>query len=392
MIVGKPETIKNESDIELRYSLSGKDLPNYLWYKIDPTYANFLTDKSDAALVALLMPAMIRGEDLHFLGKISEELLYNASGRLQSVLQTMMPTLNKVKVTAIEVCETEERAKGVATGFSAGIDSFSAFIDHYNVDKPGFKLTHLIFNQVGASGSSDASYLRKKKMADQFKIPLIKIKTNLYEIYEPSRKEYLIKFKASHTYRNTSVAHLLHNGIGRFYYASTYSYAHIYVGEALDCSYCDPISLPLLSSSSLSTISVGSEYSRVEKTIQVSNFNESYGNLEVCVVYGKKSDKINCGRCHKCLRTLLTLEIDGNIHRYKNYFDMSNYYKSRSKYIAEVLVAKRPFEREIKFLMNEHNFKPPFISYVQVFVLNPIHAYLINPIFKIIRKFKNILE
>ncbi|WP_187148410.1 hypothetical protein [Thioalkalivibrio sulfidiphilus] len=70
-----------EADIE---SSRGKHI---LRYTLDRAYSAFLTDSLDACLIALLMPAMELGEDIHLDGHVSERLLLNASGPLQALLK-----------------------------------------------------------------------------------------------------------------------------------------------------------------------------------------------------------------------------------------------------------------------------------------------------------------
>jgi hypothetical protein len=87
----------------------------------------------------------------------------------------------------------------------------------------------------------------------------------------------------THTLRNASVALLLQGGIGRYLYASSYNFKNVFVGATYSMAYSDTIALPLLSTEVLDAISVGSEYTRIEKTLRVAEIPDSYGTLDVCV-------------------------------------------------------------------------------------------------------------
>jgi len=330
-----------------------------LWYSLNEEYANLLSDRSDAALVALLIPAMALGEDIHIKGVISSRLYYNISRPYQHVLRKIIPSLHQINIYPEEVQPANKEGSGVAMGFSAGIDSFCALADHFYSDVPeGFRLTHLFFNNVGSHGHGKNGvklykerYKRAKLVADHIGLPLIDIDTNLYNFYSG------LGFQQTHTPRNASVAHLLQRGICRFFYASTFPYENVYIGPIYDMAYSDTITLPLLSTESIDMISVGSEYTRVEKTLKVATIEDSYSALDICVKGSR-----NCSTCWKCKRTILTLEIAGLLDRYSNVFDFDAYQKVRNLYIAEVLQSHDPLLSEICEFMKGNDFRIPISS------------------------------
>ena len=113
-------------------------------------------------------------------------------------------------------------------------------------------------------------------------------------------------FKETPTLRNASVAFALTGGIGRYLYASSYSYDDVSVAATHEIPFADPIVLPLLSTESLDAMSVGSEYARIEKMLRVAEIPDSYTALDVCARWNNSSGYRNCGSCWKCLRTLAT--------------------------------------------------------------------------------------
>src|SRR5690606_21978448 len=122
-------------------------------------YGELVSDRSDAALVALLIPAMVLGEDIYLDGEVSEKLLYNLSYRVQKIVKSLIPRLTIVKIYPSKINSNQFNAKGVATGFSAGIDSFSVLADHYyHSTSQNYTITHLLFNNVGSHGSGKNGY------------------------------------------------------------------------------------------------------------------------------------------------------------------------------------------------------------------------------------------
>lgn len=171
-------------------------------------------------------------------------------------------------------------ASGVAIGFSGGIDSYCALADHYYSDIPErFKITHLLFNNVGSHGTDGERLFRKRferlaPSAERIGLPLLMINSNL-DSFMPKN----LGFQKTHTMRNASVAHLLQGGIGRYMYTSTYKYSDMFIGPTYDTAYSDLATLPLLSTDTLDAFSVGSEYSRVQKTLRVAELRIRTGHL-----------------------------------------------------------------------------------------------------------------
>jgi hypothetical protein len=347
MIIGQPELLQADGQAIYQVKVERSGTSDILWYSVDEEFSHLVSDTADAALIALLIPAMTTGQDIEVSGRISARLLYNVSRPYQVILQHVIPSLRRVRIHAEKVYNAGERPAGVATGFSGGIDSFCAIADHHKPDvPPGFRLTHLLYNNVGSHGKGGETlflkrYDRLRSTADRIGLPFVKVNSNLGEFYHG------YSFEQTHTPRNLSVALFLGRGIGRFMYASAYQYADVFVGPTDSIAYTDTLSLPLLSSELVDAVSVGSEYSRVEKTLRASTVPESYEALDVCVAANHTGPVMNCSRCWKCLRTMLTLDIAGKLDFYSSCFDLDVYEKHKANFMAETLISKKPLAREI---------------------------------------------
>jgi len=141
MNIFKPSIFNKDGKV--LYSVHVQSLAgSSLWYSLDAQYSHFLTDSSDAPLVALLIPAMAYSEDIHIAGLISEKLYYNLAGPYQYLLQQVIPSLRRIKIFPSDTTSKKDRASGVATGFSCGIDSFCTLADHFYARVPiSFKIT-----------------------------------------------------------------------------------------------------------------------------------------------------------------------------------------------------------------------------------------------------------
>jgi len=304
----------------------------------------------------------------------------------------VMPQLHLVRIFP----ESTHRAlsvpaSGVATGFSGGVDSYSVLADNYSASTPGgFQVTHLLFNNVGSHGRGNAGeslfkarYERLIRAADAIGLPFVMVNSNVDMFYE-----FPLNFKQTHTFRNASVGLLLQKGIGRFLYASAYHFQDAFVGPTDSLAYSDLVSLPLLSTATLDALSVGSEYTRVEKTLSMVEFPDSYRMLDVCVRPAPPHGPTNCSECWKCLRTLATLDIGGCLSLYADAFDLDLYHRLRRRYFASLLGSDNPLLREIVDLAEERNYPIPLSSRM-------LHTFRVYPItnfyMRIVRKLNRVL-
>ena len=360
MRISKPEILERNGDVVYRVRVDYSAGAQTLWYRFDKRFADLLTDASDAPLAALLIPAMAHGEDIHLDGSISERLYYNFSRAYQCVLRHVMPGLRRIAIRPTDVASGGRRASGVATGFSGGIDSFCVLADHhYGSVPPGFKITHLLFNNVGSHGAGEERlflerFARLTPLVERLGLPYIKINSNVNAFYPVG-----YDFQQTHTPRNVSVALLLQRGIGRFLYASAVSYQDAHVGRNVAMGDEDTIALPLLGTEAMDAVSAGSEYTRVEKTLRVAEIPDSHETLDVCTSPDRAG---NCSVCWKCMRTLLTLDIAGLLERYARVFDLDAYRGRRRKYIGVVLRSRDALLREVARFIKQQRYPVPLAS------------------------------
>lgn len=358
MIIHKPETIRDGGNTIIRALVEHKDRKEYLWFSVGREHENWLTpETTDAFVVALLLSAMMHKEDIYVEGVMSEKLFYNLTNYYMRIIVSSLPSLSRVDIIPQGLTTTTYTlgSGGVATGFSGGIDSFCVLADHlFGVVPAGFKITHLLFNNVGSHGAGGRRlfterYNRILPLVRELGLPSIVTDSNLDEMLS-------LDFLASHMPRNLAVPLLLQKLIRRFYYASAYRYEDCFVGPTDSMGYSDPMAVHLLSTDSTECISSGCQYARTEKTMRVAEIQASHKYLDVCVSPAAAG---NCSVCWKCARTMLTLEILGRLEDYKTVFDLDKYRQIRDRYIIEVLSISDPLQKEIVELAKERGYKLP---------------------------------
>ncbi len=327
-----------------------------LWYSVNQKYSQFLTtENSDAFLIGLLLLAMKHNEDIYIDGMISERLFYNLTNYLMKILTLLIPSLHTINIfpQGLNSHKIADNVQGVATGFSGGIDSFCTLIDNLNKNTPAsYRITHFILNNVGSHGEGGRELFQKRyqrllSFAEEYSLPFVKIDSNLQEILA-------MNFQNTHTTRNISAILLLQKLFSKYFYASAHKYKDCIIRESPDGAVIDPAAIHLFSTETTECISTGCQYSRVEKTIKVAEFEPSYRYLDVCVHAVDRAE--NCSQCWKCARTLLTLEILGKEKLYKNVFDLEKYYHIRSEYIESLKHNPSPLAQEVIELAKAHNY------------------------------------
>jgi hypothetical protein len=291
-------------------------------------------------------------------------------------MQKVIPSLRRIRIYPADLRSAERRASGVACGFSGGIDSFSVLADHHYGDPPqGFRLTHLLYNNVGAHGRTGniafrLRYERLRPFADRIGLPFVAVDSNLMSLYDD------LAFKLSYTLRNAAVSLLFQAGIGRAYHAAgTVLNSPLKPGPIKDVAHFDSMILPMISTEVLDAMWTGGGYTRVEKTLQVARIEDSYGVLYVCV---RKDRAGNCSTCKKCVRTLLTLEIAGLLDRYADVFDVPAYRKHHG-HVVRILRTDHQMSREIKSFARERGYRfPLWVRFLALARLDVVRDWLVG--------------
>ncbi|KKG84864.1 hypothetical protein DU57_02365 [Methanosarcina mazei] len=364
LTIHQPEIIVRENETVLQAKFECGNTNDVLWFSTTNEFGGYLcNERGDAFLVAMLLYAMKRGENIHILAPISERLYYTLTRHFVKVIADMFPRYHQIQIIGDIDSGNIDNAGGVGTGFSCGIDSFCTVIEH--TDKscpPDYKLTHLTFFNVGASGDYGGDHSRDlfhkridtvRPCADELKLPLVTLDSNINEILD-------MNFVSTHTYRNVAAVLALQKLFKTYYYSSSDSLWQFKLTSEAS-GYYDIYGLNMLSTNDTQFISSGEIYSRVEKTKIVSKHPLSYKYLNVCVAADK-----NCSRCLKCQRTLVTLDLLGKLDLYNNVFDLNDYQMHRSKYFGLVLSGRKndAFKQEIYDVIKRDNFSIPSCAYL----------------------------
>lgn len=344
----KPERVNMNGKARLQARIDGLETGSLLWFETSKKYGPYMTtERSDAFLVGLLWPALKHGQDVRVIGTLSEKLFYSLNHHLIPLIAQMYG-YKPIKVNCDNLdFKPLPNAGAVGTGLSCGIDSLITVCLHQKNDiPPHYKITHFTYFNVGSNHLTGSGRLMQRKFQGRLAISsacaaelgkeLIVVDSNLSDIMKMS-------FVTTHTLRSISAVLLFQKLFHVYYYASSIHTLQLQLNEFSISGEYDVIILPLLSTENVTFYSGGSNYTRVQKTQMVADFAPSYKYLNVCIHHIN-----NCGKCMKCKRTLLTLDILGAIHKYENVFNLQAFYTVKDAYVKDVIQRREdPFLKEI---------------------------------------------
>jgi hypothetical protein len=328
-----------------------------LWYRLDAEYSDsFCDDRADGLVASLLFFSLMNGADIVSTLPISEKLYYQLTYHLiPQLCRCNKSVISPIKIKAPLVSTVYQEATGVGCGISCGVDSFTTLYEYTKlVPLDSYKLTHLTYFKVGAHDGQIGKYDKEvqedlfqsqlshaKAFCTRYGYKLIVVESNLTEIID--RMFGFYPYEQFHSYVGAGTVLQLQKLFNRYYYSSTYGLDEFYVNVKKDAAHYEGVLLPMLSTETTSFYSSNQDMSRIEKVRLISDFEQSYEWLLVCWLH-----KPNCGKCGKCIRTMLELDFVGKLELYRACFDVDEYFKRRDRYLRLIVQT-----REHDYFMQE---------------------------------------
>ena len=123
--------------------------------------------------------------------------------------------------------------------------------------------------------------------------------------------DFEVHVRQSHGAELASAAHVLSARLGTAAIASSFE-----APKALEPYGSHPVLDSLYSSSALAVSHEGLGYTRLEKVGDLAAWEPAQDSLMVCFEGPLSDERLNCGRCEKCLRTMTALSIAGGLPRF----------------------------------------------------------------------------
>ena len=297
------------------------DYQNYtMFFEVTGSLGEKLTANPHAFLLGGLFPAFHFGERrVQIEGAVCPELLHGLKKAIQ-ILNNWYYESKKPVVTIEPTSEFFQEKKPhphSAFFFSGGVDSFAVLREnHLNYAKkhPRFFRDGIVVFGLEVDDPKSFSHVisHLEPAAKEAGIELVTVNTNIYLEYRPKDAKQHFQF-----------------WIDEFGGAALAAIAHALSDKYTDVSIagnCDPNLLcpwgthpildPCFSSSSLTVRHEGISSSRIEKIRSIADWGVALRHLRVCNRYKKYNDDlINCGKCEKCVRTMLEFLAVGSLEK-----------------------------------------------------------------------------
>lgn len=314
---------------------------------------NLCSDRADAMICGLLLFAIKNGYDLVSELPISEELHYTLT---QHLIPVFSKTAHAPRLNVALTTDRPPKGKFVATGISCGVDSLYTVATHTGFASSG-NLTHLAFFDAGAFHRADGLDSPLKgvhlKMARRFAkengFGMLEVSSDLPDfINRHDSKGY--SHVMNHTFMMLHCVMSIAGCIDTYYYSAGLEYRDFDCkfdpSKDYDCAKYDLLTLMCASVNGIKFYSTGGEISRFGKIKSLVIFPPAFDYLNVCV-----NDGQNCGRCFKCVRTLLELDAAGSLDKFSKVFDIEEYRKNRNWYLEQLYVGALKGDLFMKELM-----------------------------------------
>lgn len=300
-----------------------------VWAEVDNKYKDYLCyERSDAFVIGLLHYAMTHNHDIICEAPMGEDLYYQVTTYLiDAISKGSHNHMHPIRISA-EIDSTQLPCAGkVGTGISCGVDSLHVLAHMQNAQLKRHQITHLAFNNVGSNGEGERAeklYRQRREQAEKFCMEygfeLTSVNSNIMDVFMQSHFITCI-------YTCCFSILVLQKLYSIYYIASSEPVFNFNLNDnhLRDASFYESLFTDLCSTANLRIYCEGETLTRLEKIKDLSVYQPSFKYLNVCV-----STAENCGKCEKCMRTLLALDILGVLDLYRGVFDV-DYYRAHKE-------------------------------------------------------------
>ena len=262
--------------------------------------ANTSLDQGATGWVAALTPlAMKMRSPIHTNAVVDEEFSTNLV-EVQRILASWYHDLHPVPVEAPTRRLEGPAGRGIGSFFSGGVDSF------YSALAP--EVTHLVFVhgfdiRVDDNELAEKAVASARRAARELGKELIEVRTNIREFSDRS-SHWGYRY---HGAAMAHIGHLLAEHLETVYFPSSYD------EDTLMPWGSHPHLDHLWSSSGVRFVHHGLSTRRVQKIMRLVDCAPAMEHLRVCWLH--PNSVYNCGKCEKCIRTVISLQVAGGAGR-----------------------------------------------------------------------------
>jgi len=318
MIIHRPEITSAGDTVtvsaRVEFEIPVPDMPESLWFEFPKEYEDLVTDRADAFLSTMLLVAMRHGESIiKVRGEISPRFLigineYQTAFGIWPIWR-FKPI--RIECESLTPAGAENGRDIVMSAFSGGVDSFftlKSYLPGNDLPK-SVQISHLLFIHgfdIKVEYPESFPILRDaySAMCERLGIKLVSCRTNCQHF--GTRRNWGLYHRSA----LIGAAHAVGRRTALFHVPSSHSFPSLMPWGS------DPGIDYLLSTEGTQVMHHGSGFTRIEKTEAIAYWEEIWDKLRVCI---PDDSTVNCSKCEKCLRTMMTLDMLGVLERYSTF-------------------------------------------------------------------------
>jgi hypothetical protein len=286
------------STVQIRLEVDGVE--KVVWFRCA---SRRLRVSGEAVAAALFLPILMRGLLVECPLALDAEFAAGLA-RLEGTFGKWCAVAQPGRIRA----RTEQRVERplgsrTAAFFTGGVDSFDTLLFE------GRRLDALVYVQGFDIELADTAL--RCRVGESLRAAVVAAGKEFIEV-ESNLREFVrgcgLSWIWAHGACLAAVAHLLSEEFGRVLISSTQSL------EAPDPWGSHPETDPLWSSRRIRIEHVGAERTREQKVEAIAGMELARRHLRVC--YENRNGAYNCGRCEKCVRTMVALEVVGVLDQF----------------------------------------------------------------------------
>jgi hypothetical protein len=363
--------------------------PDRLWFSFPEKYAPFVTRRSDAFAVGLILLAMYSGENLIVEGELSPRLVRGLTEYQRAFRFWFPEKLSVINIEAQSLCELspEVAGKQTFTLFSGGVDSAYTLMKHLPEHQPlpDFQVKYGLFIHgldipLQNRGSFDAACRTFTRELSTVGVELIPVRTNLR--YFTSG---LLPWMIAHGSATIAAGLMLDRLCANLLVPATH---HLDDFKPWGSS---PLVDHWLSTETNTIIHHGITASRMDKISAIANWQPAQNFLRVCINEGGRDGVQNCSVCDKCFRTMAMLHMFGVLNQFKtfnrsieavDFIHWTPYYTSSVVYTPDMRAyARSTGKTEYLLPLNIAHLRGLFMFCLRKLTPKPVFNYLKKRIF-----------